>query len=233
MKFPRIRSKDINRQLNPKFEAADTHIAVGHQFQDQQIADFCGSGNDPINSLLPRKPIDAGQSRDGVSFRSLLHRWDLLRLFFALPPVFRFFHLFNFSTEMTTLLYFVYILIIFIGPVVGQISNRFGLEKTLLGGSIILMPYIAAIVFGILGGCSGFSTIHTAVVGSLNRKLISKHGRANALYVLFYYIGDWLGITGTGFAYQQGGWNAVVCICLFLLVILVVTDIADLRARNG
>ena len=209
-----------------------------------------------LNALrgLPRKPIDAGQARDVVSFRSLLHRWDLLRLFFCAAAGFSIFSSvfnylpfrmaeppFNFSTEMTTLLYLVYILIIFIGPVVGQISNRFGLGNTLLGGSIILtaslalilMPYIAAIVFGILGVCAGFSTIHTAAVGSLNRKLINSHGRANALYVLFYYIGGWLGITGTGFAYQQGGWSAVVCVCLFLLVIPVVTGIADLRARNG
>jgi len=145
---------------------------------------------------------------------------------------------FNFSTEMTTLLYLVYILIIFISPVVGQVSTLFGSGKTLLGGSIILaaslslllMPDIAAIILGILGICVGFSTIHTAAVGSLNRKLSHGHGRANALYVLFYYIGGWLGITGTGFAYQQGGWYAVVRICAILLAIPVFAGIAELKA---
>ena len=202
---------------------------------------------------LPRKPVDARKTRDAAGFWSLLHRWDLLRLFFCATGSFSIFSSifnylpfrmaeppFNFSTEMTTLLYLVYLVIIFISPVVGQISNRFGSGNTLLGGSIILtaalslilMPYIAAIVLGILGVCAGFSFIHTAAVGSLNRKLSNSHGRANALYVLFYYMGGWLGITVTGFAYQQGGWGAVVFMCAFLLLIPVIAGIAELKTVN-
>jgi len=209
-----------------------------------------------LNALreLPRELVDAGQTRHAVSFRSLLLRWDLLRIFFCGTGCFSIFSSifnylpfrmaessFNFSTVMTTLLYLVYILIVFISPVVGQVSTLVGSGKTLLGGSIVmaaslsllLMPDIAAIILGILGICVGFSTIHTASVGSLNRKLSNGHGRANALYVLFYYIGGWLGITITGFAYQQGGWGAVVCMCVFLLVIPVFTGIVDLKTING
>ena len=51
----------------------------------------------------------------------------------------------------------------------------------------------------------GFFMVHAAAVGALNKKLASGHGRANALYVLFYYIGGGLGITAAGFAYKQGG----------------------------
>jgi YNFM family putative membrane transporter len=134
---------------------------------------------------------------------------------------------FSFSTELTTLLYLVYIVGIFMGPTAGRISNRFGSGNTLLGGvavlgislTLILQPSITVVVLALLGICAGFFTIHAAAVGSLNRKLYSGQGRANALYVLFYYMGGWLGITLSGFGYKQGGWNAVIYICLFFLVI--------------
>ena len=84
---------------------------------------------------------------------------------------------------------------------------------------LILLPSITAVVLGLLGICAGFFTIHAAAVGSLNRRLLTGQGRANALYVLFYYMGGWLGITCTGFAFKQGGWNAVIYICTFFLLI--------------
>jgi YNFM family putative membrane transporter len=74
-------------------------------------------------------------------------------------------------------------------------------------------------LLGLLCLCAGFFTIHAAAVGSLNRKLSSGQGRANALYVLFYYLGGWLGITVCGFAYEQSGWGAVMMICALLLLI--------------
>ena len=56
-------------------------------------------------------------------------------------------------------------------------------------------------------------------MGSLNRKLSGGHGRANALYVLFYYVGAWLGITWAGFAYKHGGWSALVYTALLFLIV--------------
>lgn len=145
---------------------------------------------------------------------------------------------FGFSTELTTLFYVVYVVGIFIGPTAGKISNRFGNGNTLIGGSVvmggslllILLPLTAAVVIGLLGICTGFFTIHSAAVGSLNRKLISGQGRANALYILFYYLGGWFGITCAGFLFKQIGWSAVVYFCAILLLIPLLTGI---RERNG
>jgi len=142
---------------------------------------------------------------------------------------------FGLSTEMTTLLYLVYVVGIFIGPKVGQISNRFGSGNTLLVGSavlggalsLILLPSITAVILGLLGTCAGFFTIHAAAVGSLNRKLSSGQGRANALYVMFYYMGGWLGITGSGFVYKQGGWSALIYISILLLIIQLSVGIGE------
>ena len=121
------------------------------------------------------------------------------------------------------------------GPNAGRLSNRFGSGNTLLLGSfilgasllVILMQSVIAIVIGLIGVCMGFFMIHAAAVGALNKKLTSGHGRANALYVLFYYIGGGLGITGAGFAYKQGGWNVMILLSISMLIIPVLTGLSE------
>ena len=145
---------------------------------------------------------------------------------------------FDFSTSQTTLLYLTYVIGIFMGPIAGRISNRYCSGTTLIGGTgvfglalaLLLAPSIIAIVAGLLGVSAGFFAVHATAVGALNRKLTSGQGRANALYVLSYYLGGWMGITATGWAYLKGGWNTVIGICLFLLLIPLATG---LKERNN
>lgn len=188
---------------------------------------------------LPHTSIENKREHIIISYWEILKRWDLLLIYFCAAGSFLIFSSifnylpfrvtappFGFSTERTTFLYLVYIVGIFMGPTAGRISNRFGSGNTLLGGVavlglsliLILVPSTTAVVLALLGVCAGFFTIHASAVGSLNRKLSSGQGRANAFYVLFYYLGGWLGITFSGVAYKQGGWNAVIYICLFFLV---------------
>ena len=96
---------------------------------------------------------------------------------------------------------------------------------------LILQPYILAVIIGLFGICAGFFTIHAAAVGALNRRLTSGQGRANALYVMFYYMGGWLGITGSGYAYAQVGWNAVIYICASLLLIPLGVGLSERRSN--
>jgi MFS transporter, YNFM family, putative membrane transport protein len=202
---------------------------------------------------LPKASGITGQPNKPIGYLALLKRWDFLRIYFCAMGSFAIFSSvfnylpyrlaappFGFSTELTTLFYLVYIVGIFLGPTAGRISNRFGSGNTLLAGSfvfggalaLILLPSITAVILGLLGICTGFFTIHAAAVGSLNRKLTSGQGRANALYVLFYYMGGWLGITGSGFAYEQGGWSALISICLLLLIIPIGVGIGERKSRS-
>ena len=87
-------------------------------------------------------------------------------------------------------------------------------------------------MLGLLGTCAGFFSIHAAAVGSINRKLMSGQGKANALYVLFYYTGGWLGITCTGLAFKHGGWNAVLFSCTLFLIIPLYAGIGERKHRN-
>ena len=203
---------------------------------------------------LPKVSTDTERHHRSVSFLSLLKRWDLMRIYLSAAGTFAIFSSvfnylpyrlsvapFDFSTEQTTLLYLVYIIGIFIGPISGRVSNRFGSANTLLAGSavfsiglvLVLLPSITAVVAGLLTICAGFFAVHAAAVGSLNRKLSSGQGRANALYVLFYYLGGWLGITGAGFAYKYGGWTTLVLTMMLLLVIPLIAGLGERKSLKA
>ncbi len=204
--------------------------------------------------MLPRTEVKKTISQDkGDGFFSLLMRKDLLLVFscgagglFVFSPIFNFLPYrlagspFYFSTEMITLVYLVYVLGIFLGPVAGRISNIFGGGNTLIAGTcilgvsliLLLIPNVAAVISGLLGLCAGFFTIHAVAVGLLNKKLTSSHGKANALYVLFYYTGGWLGITGAGFVFQRAGWKGVVSFAMCSLVIPFVTGLFEKNADS-
>ncbi|MCW8889892.1 MAG: MFS transporter [Sedimenticola sp.] len=199
---------------------------------------------------LPKPPKEVAPIKEQPRFVSLLRRWELVRIylaaaggFFIFSSVFNYlpFRLaaepFNFSTELITLLYLVYVMGIFMGPLSGRISNRIGSGYTLIGGTLLLglsialtlLPSIIAIILGLLGLCAGFFALHAAAVGSLNRRLTGGQGRANALYVLFYYVGGWIGITVSGYAYTQWGWQGVILICLLLLLLPFMAGIGEQR----
>ncbi|MFA5905570.1 MAG: MFS transporter [Desulfobacula sp.] len=142
---------------------------------------------------------------------------------------------FHFSTQMITFTYFVFALGIFIGPFVGNVSEKIGSGNLLIAGAavfgmsigLLLIPSIFAVIPGLLGSCAGFFTIHAVAIGLLNRKLTSGQGKANALYVLFYYCGGWLGITGAGFCFQKSGWEGVLGFVSCFLVVPLVTGFIE------
>lgn len=198
---------------------------------------------------LPRSEMNkTTSSSTNNGYIALLRRKDLLLIFgcgagglLMFSPIFNFLPYrlagspFNLSTELITLIYLVYVLGIFLGPVAGRISNQLGAGNTMIAGTcvlgtsfiLLLVPSIIAIIIGLLGVCGGFFTIHAVAVGLLNQKLSNNHGKGNALYVLFYYAGGWLGITGAGFAFQYKGWNGVVFFVMCFLVIPLTTGLVE------
>jgi MFS transporter, YNFM family, putative membrane transport protein len=197
---------------------------------------------------LPRSSTKIRPGENPIGFLELIKKWELVRIYFCAASSFAVFSSifnylpfrldappFGFSTQMITFLYVVYIVGIFIGPAAGKISNRFGSGATLIGGTVVLgaslmlllLPSVAFVVLGLLGVCAGFFSVHAAAVGSLNRKLSSGQGRANALYVLFYYLGGWVGISCSGFLFAQNGWSAVIYFCGSLLLIPFITGLGE------
>ncbi|MFH1152205.1 MAG: MFS transporter [Pseudomonadota bacterium] len=202
---------------------------------------------------LPKADPTEHSRRAPCRFMVFLTDWTFLRVFLCASGSFAIFSsVFNYlpfklsappfsmATETITMLYLVYIVGIFMGPMAGRISNRFGSGPTLMGGSVVILlslfiiwiPSIIAVIVGLLGLCTGFFSIHAAAVGSLNRRLTGGQGRANALYVLFYYLGGWFGITGSGITYKQWGWTGLTCLCLFLLVIPLATGFQEYKKQQ-
>ena len=191
--------------------------------------------------VLPGKAKEAPNRRvEKGGFWPILKRKEILLVcaagasgLFMFSPVFTFLPYrlsgepFNLSLQMVTMVYFLYVTGIFLGPLAGRISNRLGAGNTLIAGAcimgasfaLLLLPYLAATLAALLGVCIGFFIIHAVAVGLLNRKLVSGHGKANAIYMLIYYASGWLGITGAGFAFEQAGWSGMVgFVACFLLI---------------
>jgi len=205
---------------------------------------------------LPRpQDSEASQARPGEGgfggFKALLFSRDLFVLYccgaaglLIFSPIFNYLPYrlaeapFQLSTERITLVYLVYILGIFIGPLAGQFSRQAGAGKTMMLGCLVLaaafclllIPALWAVILGLLALCGGFFTIHATAVGLLNEKLTRGQGQANALYVLFYYMGGWIGITAAGYAHEFLGWQGVVFTVALFLVIPLYTGFSEHRA---
>jgi MFS transporter, YNFM family, putative membrane transport protein len=168
-----------------------------------------------------------------TSFVQLLEQPGLLRMlavafgaFFVFSSTFNYlpFYLstppFSARTQVITLMYLAYLIGIVVGPLSGRLSNHIGSGATMMIGSLVFAAAIAAtliqslavIAVSLVAVCAGFFTIHAAAVGLLNRRLTSSRGRANSLYVLFYYLGGAAGITAYGYAYTSHGWVGAVAL---------------------
>ena len=159
--------------------------------------------------------------------------FNYLPFYLSAPP-------FNLSVHVITFLYLAYIVGIVIGPIAGGLSNRVGNGAAMMGGALVfalallitLIKSLVVIAVALLLVCAGFFTIHSAAAGSLNRRLTGSRGKANSLYVLFYYLGGACGITLSGWAFSLAGWHGVVTLGLLVLIVPLVAGYKDLREDN-
>ncbi|MBI5904060.1 MAG: MFS transporter [Deltaproteobacteria bacterium] len=203
---------------------------------------------------LPRDEEPPAAAEGDAGFVALLSRRGLLRIFSvgaaafgAFSSVFNYlpFHLagppFRLPTQWITMLYLSYLVGVAVGPLAGRLGNRFGNGATMAAGSLVfsasallsLVPSIPAIAAALSGTCAGFFVVHSAAVGALNRKLEGSRGRANSLYVLFYYLGGAAGITVCGRAHQRAGWSGVVVLVVLFLLVPLAAGLLESRAERG
>jgi YNFM family putative membrane transporter len=205
---------------------------------------------------LPREEEANAPDEGEPGYAALLSRTELLRIFSvgaaafgAFSSIFNYlpFHLagppFLLPTQWITMLYLSYLVGVGIGPVAGRMGNRFGngaamgMGAAAFAASVLLsmVPSLVAVAASLAGVCAGFFVVHSAAVGALNRKLRSSRGRANSLYVLFYYLGGTAGITAAGHAHHRAGWNGVVALAACLLLVPFAAGLLEARAdrRDG
>ena len=189
-----------------------------------------------------------------VRFRDVLFRHDLFRsycvgggAFFVFSSVFNYlpFYLhgppFEWSTRAITLLYLSYLAGVVTGPLAGRLSDRVGNGGAMVLGSgclgialaLTLVPQVWAIALSLVLVCVGFFTVHAAAAAALNLKLRSGRGKANAMYVLVYYLGGALGITLAGRSYQRWGWTGVAGVAALALLVPLSTGLVEWRSGRG
>jgi len=194
----------------------------------------------------------AHHSSGGISLWAMAQRADLLRLFLvAFASMFVFSSVFNFlpfflaappislPVQWITALYLSSVLGILVGPVAGRISNHWGSGVTMASGVVLIaagllvstLPSMWAVGVALASICIGYFSVHASAVGAVNQSLESGRGRANALYVLFYYVGGWSGITASGFAFESKGWPGVVVLCLVMLLVPLYCGVVHQRGR--
>lgn len=204
--------------------------------------------------VIPREGRRPGAAGVEPGFAALLRCPALLRpvaagfgAFFVFSALFNYlpFYLaaepFRASTGCITGMYLVYTLGVVIAPLSGRVSNRFGNGATLAAGAALLgvslaltlLPFYTAVVLGLSGVCLGFFSVHAAAVGALNRRLLRGRGRANALYVLGYYLGGTAGITLCGHAYQGWGWGGVCAVGAAMTSAILGIGVFELRRARA
>mgnify|MGYP006289054413 FL=1 len=203
---------------------------------------------------LPREAAQRQRQTAPMGFLQLVGQGALLKNFVvAFSAFFVFSSVFNYlpfylagpvfaaPTRTITLMYLAYLIGIVIGPLAGELSNRLGNGRTMAAGAVFfglslggtLYPALAAVVIGLVGICAGFFTVHAAAAGWLNRNLVSSRGRANSLYVLFYYAGGTCGITLGGMAYEVWAWPGVVGMGIAMLLVPLVIGVWGAAAGQG
>jgi YNFM family putative membrane transporter len=197
----------------------------------------------------PKNPADA----EDQGFLVLIVRPELLRTFLvAFSAFFVFSSVFNYlpfylsspefgaSTNAITFMYTSYVIGIIMGPIAGKLSNRMGNGVIMALGAVVfavsigttLIKSMPGIALSLCGICAGFFAVHAAAAGSLNRRLESSRGRANSLYVLFYYLGGFAGISVSGYMYVLSGWPGIVVTGWLVLIIPFATGIWELRHKK-
>ncbi len=129
----------------------------------------------------------------------------------ARPPL-------NLAPMSLGLVYFVFAPALFTTPLAGLAVTRFGVRKAfraalalaLLGLPLLLLPWLAAVVAGLV--CVGVGTFfaQAAATGFVGRAASDDPGSASAMYLASYFMGGLVGSAVVGALFERAGWPAAV-----------------------
>lgn len=143
----------------------------------------------------------------------------------------------NLSPRIGSLIYLTYLIGLLATPWASTLSDKHGHGRTLITGSVVLIisllvaliPSVLSTAVALLGVCAGFFALHSAAVAALNHKLSAGQGRANALYVMWYYIGAGLGVSWSAAVYQHFNWTSLIGVTLAIALIPLSVGVIEQR----
>lgn len=121
------------------------------------------------------------------------------------------------SQAQTSLIFLVYGFGIFASSAAGRLADRWGRQRLLVGGLVIMLAGVAltlpvpllAIIGGIALVTAGFFVAHAVASGWVGALAGPAKARASALYLLFYYAGSSIAGSAGGWFWHLGRWPAV------------------------
>jgi MFS transporter, YNFM family, putative membrane transport protein len=136
--------------------------------------------------------------------------------------------------------YFVFLPSIVTTPLAGRAIARFGIRPTLwvalaiaaIGLPLTLLPYLAAMIAGLVLIGVGTFLAQAAATGFASRAATTDRGSASGLYLASYFLGGLAGAFVCGQAYAMAGWaGAVGAVAVSLAAAALLS--ARLKIRRG
>lgn len=180
--------------------------------------------------LLPRSTKFVRRDRSTLSFRPLamhLRNPQLLATYavgfnvlFCLVGVFTYvnFYLadepFLFGPTALGLVFAVYLIGAMVTPVAGQVLDRIGYRRALVGATFMgaagmlltLIRYVPVIIVGLALAASCSFVCQSAASSNVGKAANEARSSAAGLYVALYYFGGFAGSLIPGFFWNNGGW---------------------------
>ncbi len=144
---------------------------------------------------------------------------------------------FNVPQSIVSVLFLSYLTGTWSSAQAGRIAARFGRRQVLITSSLImlggllmmLIPWLPAVVAGLLIFTAGFFGAHSVANGWVPARATVGRAQASSLYTLFYYGGSSVFGFVAGLFLTRFGWNGAVAFIAALIVLAIALTVAFLR----
>lgn len=134
---------------------------------------------------------------------------------------------YNLSATVVGWIFIVYLVGTFSSAWFGSLSDRFGRQRVLYAGILIMLCGAIFTVpvslwmkgIGITVFTFGFFGAHSIASGWVSHRAKKDKAQASSLYLFSYYFGSSIGGTSGGFFWVHYGWNGIIAFISFFLII--------------
>ncbi|MDI2587176.1 MFS transporter [Psychrobacillus sp. NEAU-3TGS] len=134
---------------------------------------------------------------------------------------------YSLSTTIVGWIFIIYLVGTFSSTWFGSLADRFGRQKVLISGIVIMFAgslitldiHLALKIVGITIFTFGFFGTHSIASGWVSHRADHDKAQGSSLYLFFYYVGSSIGGTVGGIFWSNFGWAGVVSLIAFFLLV--------------
>ncbi|MBM7607105.1 YNFM family putative membrane transporter [Lysinibacillus composti] len=154
-------------------------------------------------------------------------------------------HPYNLSATIVGWIFIVYLVGTFSSAWFGSLSDKFGRQKVLLIGIIIMFSgalltlpvHLFIKILGIVVFTFGFFGAHSIASGWVSRRAKRDKAQASSLYLFAYYFGSSVGGTTGGIFWSHWGWNGIIafisCLIMTAFILTVTIMLNDRKVESS